>query len=91
MSIMESCIAKCTLPKRKNLPCMVIKEFKTSNAKAEFPFRKSKVFRISRDMEKIQRNAKQGNIYVERLKTIILYKTHQQWKQKTVLEDNEVP
>ena len=35
-------------------------------------------------MEKIQRNAKQGNIYVERLKTIILYKTHQQWKHKTV-------
>ena len=63
MNVMESCIPKGILPKRKNLPWLS-KNIRRAMQKRNNVYKKGQAFWLFTALEKVQNNEKQGHNYV---------------------------
>ena len=89
MTIMESCIPKCTPPKHKNLPWLS-KNLKQVMRKQNNLFKRAKSSGSAELWSKYKGMQNKFTSILRNSKQSFFYKKHQQWKQRAILEDNEL-
>ena len=90
MSIMESCIPKCTLPRRKNLPWLS-KNLKRAMQKRNTLFRRAKSSGSAEIWRKYKGMRNKVTSMLRDSKQSFFTRHINNGNKKTVLEDNEVP